>query len=511
MRSPVYPDDLKFANAARRCDLLSALPVKELVKNVGRRRQAARLCRQYGLCRRAGRAAGHRIWTRSRAALSLPLQGQSQADRPELRRGAGGRRAGCATTCPSRTPTASSAWTRPTGKILIDGNTAAALGAIFGGVSVGRLVSDHPVDQPGRRARRVPAAAAPRPGDRRGRPTRSCRPRMSWRRSAWSSGAGWAGARAMTATSGPGISLMTEFAGMGYFAEIPGVIWDIMRMGPSTGLPTRVSQGDVLKAYYLGHGDTRHVCLLPGSMQECFEFGYAGLRPGRAPADAGVRAERPRPGHEPVDDRAVRLSRAADGPRQGARPPRSIKAARRAGAATRIWTATASPIARCPATSTRCAAYFTRGTGHNERAVYSERPDDWENNLIRLFRKHDTARTLVPKPVVDRGRGRADRHHRLRLDRPGHAGGARPPARSGRRDQLPARCARCRCEETLREFVGAIRARLCRGAELRRPDAPAGPAACAGARRARSAASPICDGLPLTARFVTEAILEKER
>ena len=86
-------------------------------------------------------------------------------------------------------------------------------------------------------------------------------------------GAGWAGARAMTSTSGPGISLMTEFAGYGYFAEIPAVIWDIQRMGPSTGLPTRVSQGDVLKAYYLGHGDTRHICLLPGIVAECFEFG----------------------------------------------------------------------------------------------------------------------------------------------------------------------------------------------------------------------------------------------
>src|SRR3954462_7696591 len=87
-------------------------------------------------------------------------------------------------------------------------------------------------------------------------------------------GAGWAGARSMTATSGPGISLMTEFTGMGYFAEIPGVIWDIMRMGPSTGLPTRVSQGDVLKTYYLGHGDTKNICLLPSSMKECFEFGW---------------------------------------------------------------------------------------------------------------------------------------------------------------------------------------------------------------------------------------------
>ena len=85
-------------------------------------------------------------------------------------------------------------------------------------------------------------------------------------------GAGWAGARALTATSGPGISLMTEFVGMGYFAEIPVVIIDVQRMGPSTGLPTRTSQGDVLKMHLLGHGDCRHIVLLPGSVEECYEL-----------------------------------------------------------------------------------------------------------------------------------------------------------------------------------------------------------------------------------------------
>src|SRR5690606_30334162 len=90
-------------------------------------------------------------------------------------------------------------------------------------------------------------------------------------------GAGWAGARAMTATSGPGISLMAEFAGLAYFAEIPIVIWDITRMGPSTGLPTRTSQGDLLFTYFLGHGDSRQVILLPGDMNECFEFGWKSL------------------------------------------------------------------------------------------------------------------------------------------------------------------------------------------------------------------------------------------
>jgi 2-oxoglutarate ferredoxin oxidoreductase subunit alpha len=88
-------------------------------------------------------------------------------------------------------------------------------------------------------------------------------------------GAGWAGARSMTATSGPGISLMAEFAGLGYYAEIPGVIFDVQRTGPSTGLPTRTSQADLLSVAFLSHGDTKHVVLLPGTVRECFEFGYS--------------------------------------------------------------------------------------------------------------------------------------------------------------------------------------------------------------------------------------------
>ena len=88
-------------------------------------------------------------------------------------------------------------------------------------------------------------------------------------------GAGWAGARSMTATSGPGISLMAEFSGLGYYAEIPGVIFDVQRTGPSTGMPTRTSQADLLSVAFLSHGDTKHVVLLPGNMRECFELGYA--------------------------------------------------------------------------------------------------------------------------------------------------------------------------------------------------------------------------------------------
>ena len=102
-------------------------------------------------------------------------------------------------------------------------------------------------------------------------------------------GAGWAGARAMTATAGPGISLMAEFAGLAYYAEVPGVIWDIQRVGPSTGLPTRTSQGDILSTAFLSHGDTKHILLLPCSAEECFTMARRRFRSGRAVPDAGLR------------------------------------------------------------------------------------------------------------------------------------------------------------------------------------------------------------------------------
>ena len=103
-------------------------------------------------------------------------------------------------------------------------------------------------------------------------------------------GAGWNGARAFTATSGPGISLMNEFIGLAYFAEIPVTIIDVQRGGPSTGMPTRTQQSDVLACAYASHGDTKHVLLFPEDPHECFEFAAAGVRPGRPPADADLRA-----------------------------------------------------------------------------------------------------------------------------------------------------------------------------------------------------------------------------
>ena len=159
------------------------------------------------------------------------------------------------------------------GLVMIDGNTAGALGAIFGGVTVGAWYPITPstslfdaLDD------YLPKLRPPAEDGSQSFAIVQAEDELA--AIGMVLGAGWAGARAMTSTSGPGISLMAEFAGYGYFAEIPAVIWDIQRVGPSTGLPTRTSQGDILFTYFLGHGDTHQVCLLPGSMAECFEMGW---------------------------------------------------------------------------------------------------------------------------------------------------------------------------------------------------------------------------------------------
>ncbi|MEM9773702.1 MAG: 2-oxoacid:acceptor oxidoreductase subunit alpha [Chloroflexota bacterium] len=211
-------------------------------------------------------------------------------------------------------------------------------------------------------------------------------------------GAGWAGARAMTSTSGPGISLMSEFVGLGYFAEIPGVIWNIQRVGPSTGLPTRTGQGDIIPAYYCGHGDTKNIVLLPATIHECFQMGTTSFNLAErfqtivfvlSDLDLGMNTwmsevfDYP---EEPIDRGKVLTAeevevngfaryRDLDGDGIGYRT--------------------------LPGTKSTKAAYFTRGTGHNDAAVYSERGDDWLDNMDRLIRKFDTARDAVPAPVVD--------------------------------------------------------------------------------------------------------------
>ncbi len=284
------------------------------------------------------------------------------------------------------------------GKVLIEGNSAAALGAVFGGVTV---VAWYPITPSTSLVDALKDYANELRVDPQTNESTCAVVQAEDELAAIGMviGAGWTGARAMTATAGPGISLMSEFAGLSYFAEIPAVIWDIQRMGPSTGLPTRVSQGDVLKAYFLSHGDTKHVCLLPGDMQECFEFGWTAFDLAErlqtlilclSDLDLGMNLWMTEPFEYPDKpfDRGKVLN-AEDIARMGGFA--RYKDVDNDGIGYRTLPGTDNPL----------AAYFTRGTGHNDNALYSERPDDWENNLKRLRVKHDTARKIVPQPVDD--------------------------------------------------------------------------------------------------------------
>src|SRR6185437_7974406 len=154
------------------------------------------------------------------------------------------------------------------GKLIIDGNAAVALGAMFAGVTV---VTWYPITPSSSVCEQLIDYMKKYRIGPDGKATFAIvQAEDELAAIGMVLGAGWAGARSMTATSGPGISLMTEFTGMGYYAELPGVIFDIQRVGPSTGLPTRTSQGDVLTIAFLGHGDTKNVMLFPGSVTECF-------------------------------------------------------------------------------------------------------------------------------------------------------------------------------------------------------------------------------------------------
>jgi 2-oxoglutarate ferredoxin oxidoreductase subunit alpha len=211
-------------------------------------------------------------------------------------------------------------------------------------------------------------------------------------------GAGWAGARSMTSTSGPGISLMAEFAGLGYFAELPGVIFDIQRVGPSTGLPTRTAQADLLSIAYLSHGDTKHVMLLPGSVKECFELAQAAF-------DLTEQLQTP---VFVVSDLDLGMNNWMSEPFEYPEKPLNRGKVLSAEDLTRLGgfarykdvDGDAIPYRTLPGTDHPQASYFTRGSGHNEKALYTERPDDYQNLMERLNRKFETARTLVPKPVV---------------------------------------------------------------------------------------------------------------
>jgi len=283
------------------------------------------------------------------------------------------------------------------GKIIIDGNSAAAMGAMFAGVTV---VSWYPITPSSSVVENLIDLLKKYRVEQDGKASFAIvQAEDELAAIGMVIGAGWAGARSMTASSGPGISLMAEFAGLGYYAEIPGVIFDIQRTGPSTGLPTRTSQADLTFVAGLSHGDTKHVILLPASVNECFQFGIECF-------DLAEQLQTP---VFLLSDLDLGMNNWMSEPFEYPEKPiargkvLSAEQLEQAGGFARYKDVDGDgiPYRTLPGTDHPLAAYFTRGSGHNERALYSERPDDYENNMLRLSRKFDTARTLVPKPILE--------------------------------------------------------------------------------------------------------------
>lgn len=293
--------------------------------------------------------------------------------------------------------------TRTDGFILADGNTAAALGALYGGV---QLAAWYPITPATSLAETLNEYAPVfRKDPITGKNTYAIiQAEDELAAIGMVVGAGWSGLRAMTSTSGPGLSLMVEYVGLAYFAEVPVVLWDIQRIGPSTGLPTRTSQGDLRMAYFMGHGDVRHVLLMPGSVTECFEFGWKAF-------DIAERLQTP----------VIVLSDLDFGMNQWMTKPFEYpdKPMDRGKV---LWEeefkklntkwgryldvdGDGIPYRTLPGNKVLNAAYFARGTGHDEFANYSESPKDWENNMLRLRNKIDGNVDLLPKPIINQVEG----------------------------------------------------------------------------------------------------------
>jgi 2-oxoglutarate/2-oxoacid ferredoxin oxidoreductase subunit alpha len=287
------------------------------------------------------------------------------------------------------------------GKIMITGNEAAGLGGLFGGAQV---VAWYPITP----STSLVDAMFDHQDIRKDPETGKLTIAIVQAEDELAAigaiiGAGWAGARSMTATSGPGISLMAEFTGLAYFAEIPCVIWDITRIGPSTGLPTRTSQGDLMFIHFLSHGDTRQLTLLPGSVAECFEFGWRSFDYAEqyqtpvfvmSDLDIGMNNWMSDPFTYPTEpmNRGKVLHK---------EELEQFIAEKGEWYRYKDYDGDGVGYRTIPGTDHPRAAYFTRGTGHNERAQYSERSDDWVNNMGRLHRKIEGARAGLPQPVVN--------------------------------------------------------------------------------------------------------------
>ena len=283
------------------------------------------------------------------------------------------------------------------GKLMIEGNAAAALGAMFAGVTV---VTWYPITPSSSLCETLIEYMKRYRIDPETKKATFAIVQAEDELAAIGMvmGAGWAGARAMTATAGPGVSLMAEFIGLGYYAEVPGVIFDIQRVGPSTGLPTRTMQGDILSTALLSHGDTKHPMLFPCSMIECFTMAIDAFDLAEelqtpvfvmCDLDLGMNMWMSDP--FPYPEKPIRRGKVLNDDDLN-----------RLGGFQRYKDIDGDGVGyrTLPGTKHQAAGYFTRGSGHDERAIYSEKPQVYVNNVDRLTRKWETARNLVPRPEI---------------------------------------------------------------------------------------------------------------
>lgn len=293
------------------------------------------------------------------------------------------------------------------GYIMADGNTAGALGSLYGGV---QFVGWYPITPASSLAESINQYLPLLRKDPESGKT-SCvvvQAEDELAAIGMAVGAGWAGLRSMTSTSGPGFSLMSEYLGLAYFAEVPVVVWDVMRVGPSTGLPTRVAQGDITEAYHMSHGDKNYIILFPGSVNECFEFGWKAFDIAErmqmpvlvlSDLDLGMNQWMTEPfryPETPIDRGKVLWEEDLE-----------KFLAENNGQWGRYLDKDGDgiPYRTLPGSRHPRGAYFSRGTGHDEFAKYSEEPEVWERVLQRLARKYATARQYVPQPVLKKMEG----------------------------------------------------------------------------------------------------------
>jgi len=286
--------------------------------------------------------------------------------------------------------------------IMVDGNTAAALGAIYGGV---QFVAWYPITPASSLAESINDFLPMLRRDENGKDSFAVvQAEDELAAIGMAIGAGWAGLRSMTSTSGPGLSLMTEFAGLAYYTEVPVVIWDVQRLGPSTGLPTRTSQGDLIFTHFMGHGDTEQIILLPGTVNECFEFGWNAF-------DIAERLQTP---VFVLSDLELGMNqwmttpfKYPDSPMDRGKVLWEEDLERFKGDWKRYLDVDGDgiPYRTIPGNRHPKSAYLLRGTGHNESANYSEDASVWKAMMERLKKKYQTARKYIPKPIISKMRG----------------------------------------------------------------------------------------------------------